>query len=124
MDRAVRIAGTLTNAMNIILKEPSINAGRHAKALEQLTNIFETATEKLEKSRRMVCGTRMGSLLQHDIPNTLHRRNPHGSIISTIPKTREGPTKDTNGQIRAHCRNPHQRNKENAKGTKYRCRKT
>ena len=32
-----------------MLKEPSINAGRHAKALEQLTQIFETATEKLEK---------------------------------------------------------------------------
>ena len=52
MDRAVRIEGTLTNAIKIILKEPSINAGRHAKALEQLTQIFETATEKLEKDMR------------------------------------------------------------------------
>ena len=49
MDRAVRIAGALTNAIRIMLKEPSINAGRHTKALEQLTQIFETATEKLEK---------------------------------------------------------------------------
>ena len=49
MDRAVRIAVTLTNAIKRILKEPSRDAGRHEKALEQLTNIFETATEKIEK---------------------------------------------------------------------------
>ena len=49
MDRAVHIAGTLTNAIKRMLKEPSIDAGRHEKSLEQLTNIFETATEKLEK---------------------------------------------------------------------------
>ena len=35
-----------------MLKDPSINAGRHEKALEQLTNIFETAKEKLEKDTR------------------------------------------------------------------------
>ena len=43
-----------------MLKEPSINAGRHAKALEQLNQIFETATEKLEKDMR-----------------TKHRHRPH-----------------------------------------------
>ena len=60
MDRAVRIAGALTNAIRIMLKEPSINAGRHAKSLEQLTHIFETAIEKLEKDMR-----------------TKHRHRPH-----------------------------------------------
>ena len=49
MNRAVRIAGTLTNAIKRMLKDPSIDAGRHEKELEQLTNIFDTATEKLEK---------------------------------------------------------------------------
>ena len=37
MDRAVRIAGYLTNEIKIMLKEPSRDAGRHEKALEQLT---------------------------------------------------------------------------------------
>ena len=60
MDRSVRIAGTLTNAIKIMLNEPGINAGRHEKALEQLTQIFETATEKLEKHKR-----------------TKHRHRPH-----------------------------------------------
>ena len=60
MDRAVRIAGTLTNAIKRMLKEPNRDAGRHEQALEQLTNVFETATEKLEKDMR-----------------TEHRHRPH-----------------------------------------------
>ena len=52
MDRAVRIAGNLVNTIKRMLKEPSRDAGRHGKVLEQLTNIFETATEKLEKDMR------------------------------------------------------------------------
>ena len=48
MDRAVRIAVSLTRAIQKILKEPSISTGQHIQALEQLTKIFETATEKLE----------------------------------------------------------------------------
>ena len=49
MDRAVRIAGSLTNAIKRMLKDPNRDAGRHGQSLEQLTKIFETATEKLEK---------------------------------------------------------------------------
>ena len=60
MDRAVRIAGTLTNAIQRMLKDLNRDAGRHEKALEQLTNIFDTATEKLEKDMR-----------------TKHRHRPH-----------------------------------------------
>ena len=48
MDRAVRIAGSLTNAIKRMLKQPNEDAGRHGQALEQLAKIFETATEKLE----------------------------------------------------------------------------
>ena len=48
MDRAVRIAVSLTSAIQIILKEPNINTGRHGQALEKLAKIFETATDKLE----------------------------------------------------------------------------
>ena len=52
MDRAVRIAGSLTNAIKRMLKEPNRDAGRHGQALEKLTKIFETTTEKLEKGMR------------------------------------------------------------------------
>ena len=52
MDRAVRIAGSLTNAINRVLKEPNRDVGRHGQALEQLTKIFETTTENLEKGMR------------------------------------------------------------------------
>ena len=52
MDRAVRIAGSLTNSIKRMLKEPNRDAGRHGKALEQLKEIFETTTEKLEKGMR------------------------------------------------------------------------
>ena len=48
MDRAVPIAGSLTSAIKRMLKEPNEDAGRHGQALEQLSKIFETATEKLE----------------------------------------------------------------------------
>ena len=36
MDRAVKIAGTLTIAIQNILKEQTINTVRHGQALEQL----------------------------------------------------------------------------------------
>ena len=49
MDRAVRIAESLTNAIKRMLKEPNRDAGRHGQALEQLTKTFEKTTEKLEK---------------------------------------------------------------------------
>ena len=52
MDRAVRIAGSLTNEIKRMLKEPNREAGIHGKALEQLKKIFETTTEKLEKGMR------------------------------------------------------------------------
>ena len=45
MDRAVKIAGSLTNAIQNILKEPTIDTGRHGQNLEKLANIFDNATE-------------------------------------------------------------------------------
>ena len=108
IDRAVRISGTLTNTIKRMLKDPSIDAGRHEKALEQLANIFETATEKLEKDMRT----------EHIYRPHPQQESTHGGTISTLPKTREGTKRDTNGQSRAHFRNPHQSNKENAKRSK------
>ena len=48
MDRAVKIAETLTIAIQHILKEPTINTGRHVQALEQLAKIIDNATDNLE----------------------------------------------------------------------------
>ena len=48
MDRSVKIAGTLTIAIQNLLKEPKINTGQHGRALEQLAKIFDNATENLE----------------------------------------------------------------------------
>ena len=48
MDRAVKIAGTLTTAIQNILKEPTINTGRQSQALEQLEKISDNATENPE----------------------------------------------------------------------------
>ena len=48
MDRAVKIAGTLTTAIQNILKEPTINTGRHGQALEKIAKIFDNATENLD----------------------------------------------------------------------------
>ena len=48
--RPVLIFGSfniLCIALVRILKEPNISTGRHGQALEQLTKIFETATEKI-----------------------------------------------------------------------------
>ena len=48
MDRAVKISGTLTTAIQNLLKEPIINTGRHGQALEQSAKMFDNATENLE----------------------------------------------------------------------------
>ena len=48
MYRALKIAGTLTTAIQNILKEPTINMGRHGQALEQLAKIFDNAKDNLE----------------------------------------------------------------------------
>ena len=48
MDRSVKIAETLITAIQNILKETTINTGRHGQALEQLAKIFDNATENLE----------------------------------------------------------------------------
>ena len=51
MDRAVRIAGSLTSAIQRILKKPNINPGRHGQALEQLAKIFETLLTEAQSTK-------------------------------------------------------------------------
>ena len=48
MDRATNMAGSLKTSIQNILKEPTINMGRHGQALEKLAQIFDNATENLE----------------------------------------------------------------------------
>ena len=52
MDRAVKIAGSLTTAIQNILKEPTINTGRHVQALEKFAKIFDNATDSLETQQQ------------------------------------------------------------------------
>ena len=52
MDRAVKIAASLTTAIQNILKKPTINTGRHGQALEKLANIFDNATDNLETQQQ------------------------------------------------------------------------
>ena len=54
MYRAVNIAGSLTTAIQNILKGPTINMGRHGQALKKLAKMFETATENLETQQQKV----------------------------------------------------------------------
>ena len=44
----MNIVGTLTTAIQNILKEPTIIKGRHGQALQQLAKIFDNAIEDLE----------------------------------------------------------------------------
>ena len=48
MDRPVKIAATLTQAIQAVMKRPTSNAGRHTQALERLAQIFAQTTERLE----------------------------------------------------------------------------
>ena len=52
MDRAVKIARSLTTVIQNVLKEPRINTGRHDQALENLAKIFENAIENLETQQQ------------------------------------------------------------------------
>ena len=93
MDRAVSIAGTLANAIKIILKEPGINEGRHAKALEQLTNIFETATEKLEKRHENKTQTSSTPTTREKVRTTprVHARLTRNNTPVMIPHRKTAP---------------------------------
>ena len=93
MDRAVRIAGTLINTIKRMLKEPGIDAGRHGKALEQLTNIFETATEKLEKSHENRTQTLSTPTTREKIRTTprVHSRLTRNNTPGMIPHRKTAP---------------------------------
>ena len=57
MDRAANISGSLTTAIQNILKEPTLNTGRHGQALEKLARIFDNATENLETQQQNIAQT-------------------------------------------------------------------
>ena len=69
-----------------MLKEPSRDAGRHGKTLKQLTNIFETATGKLEKRHENRTQTSSTHTTREKVRATpgvhsrLTRNNPPGMI--------------------------------------------
>ena len=92
MDRAVKIAGSLTTAIQNILKEPTKNTGRYGQAVENLAKIFENATENLETQQQNSAQTLSTPTTQANIrvtPRVHSRMTPKNTpgIIPTQPPT-------------------------------------
>ena len=96
MDRAVKIAGTLTTAIQNLLKEPTINTGRHGQSLEQLAKIFDNATDNLETQLHHKAQTSLTPTTRANIRATprvqarVTRNNTPGIIPRTIMNTEGG----------------------------------
>ena len=92
-DRAVRVAGSLTNAIKIILKEPNRDVGRHGQALEQPTKIFETTTEKLGKRHENRTQTSSTPKTKEKFRTTLrvHSRLTRNNTPGMIPHRKATP---------------------------------
>ena len=96
MDRAVKIAGTPTTAIQNILKEPTINTGQHGQALEQLAKIFDNATDNLEtqlqhKEQTLSTPTTRANILATPrVHARVKRNNTPGMIPTTIINTEGG----------------------------------
>ena len=99
MDRAVKIALSLATAIQNIMKEPTINTGRHGQDLENLAKIFDNATENLETQQQNSAQTSSTPTTQDNIRATprVHARvtrNNTPGIITTQPPT---PLENTEG---------------------------
>ena len=88
MDRAGKISGTLTTAIQNILKEPTINTGRHGQALEQLAKIFDNATDNLETQLQLKAQTSLTPTTRTNIRATprVHARVTRNISPNIIPK--------------------------------------
>ena len=88
MDRAVKITGSLTTAIQNILKEPKINTGRHGQALDKLTEIFDNATENLETQQQNSAQTLSTPTTRANIRATsrVHARVTRNNTPDIIPK--------------------------------------
>ena len=96
MDRAVKIAGTLTTAIQNLLMETTMNTGRHGQALEQLSKIFDNAAENLETQVHQKAQTLSTPTTRANIWATprvharVTRKNTPGIIPTTIINTEGG----------------------------------
>ena len=96
MDRAVKITGTLTTAIQNLLKEPTINTGRNVQSLEKLANIFDNGTENLETQLQHKAQTSSTPTIYASIQATprvhacVTRNNTPGIIPTTIMNTEGG----------------------------------
>ena len=99
MDRAVKIARSLSTAIQNILKEPTINTGRHGQALEKLAQIFDNATENLETHQQNSAQTLLTPATRADIRATprVHARVTRNNTPGIIPKQPPTPIENTEG---------------------------
>ena len=100
MERAVNIAGSLTTAIQNILKEPTINTGLHGQALEILAKIFENATENLETKQQNSAQTLSAPTTQSNIQATprVHTRVTRNNTPGIIPTQQPTPLENTEGR--------------------------
>ena len=106
MDKAVKIATTLTQAIQTLIKDPTVSSGRHGPALEKLADIFAQTTENLETRHTPVTSTSTTPTTPENIRHTprvhsRHTRNNTPGIIPTpvtIPVTTEEDQRATEGE--------------------------
>ena len=105
MDRAVKIATTLTQAIQKLIKEPTVSAGRHGPALEKLATIFAQTTTNLETrhtptTQSSTTPTTPTNLRQTPRVHSRQTRHNTPGILPTperVPTTTEGGHKSTGG---------------------------
>ena len=99
MDKAVRIAGILTSAIKRMMTESSEDIGRHGRALEQLAQTFEKATEKFEQghdSRPQTSSTPTTKANLRTTPR-VHSRVARNNTPGIIPEQTATPILNTEG---------------------------
>ena len=99
MEKAVRIAETLTGAIKRMMSESTEDIGRHGRALEQLAQIFEKATERLEQSHESRVQTSSTPTTKANLRTTprVHTRVTRNDKPRIIPTQTTTPIMNTEG---------------------------
>ena len=99
MDKAVRIPAALTGAIKRMMAESTKDIGRHRRALEQLSQIFEKATERLEQSHENRIQTSSTPTTKANLRTTprVHARVTRNNTPGIIPTQTTTPIMDTEG---------------------------
>ena len=99
MDKAVRIAAALTGAIKRMMAESTEDIGRHGRALEQLSQIFDKATERLEQSHESRVQTSSTPTTKANLRTAprVHTRVTRNNTPGIIPTQTTTPIMNTEG---------------------------